>query len=440
MKTPPEPSPDLRGVLIALVVILSTAMFGVMALSGEPSVEVAAAAPPQPQPPAVSLPMQQTLLRMADPAAAAETPRLATDEANLCDYGRVTLLSGRLPTSLVDEARRSLQRASDRLVGSERPFDRARGFFMRLDAAQRRAAEEYVAQRPGCAENEACRSASRVRGSAGDAWTIELARLAASSNDPQAYALAYQACRSHASELTPPTCATLTAARWAQLDPDNALPLLYMAAEAEARRDGAVRDEAVLRLTRAKHASAPWRSWIELTNTPNFSDQPRSQQAAMLDELLALQLAAPVPPYQVLVQYCSPGRMADLGQRQTCNDLAEFLTRRDGSLLAHRTGTAIAGRVGWGGERIESLREEGKLAQSVSAGLGQQRYSCDERDQLAHWLRDVALHGELGAAQRRIKASEAENSAERDGDEEPAPPAAPLRKAFTAAGPVSASR
>jgi hypothetical protein len=351
---------------------------------------------------------QQALLDLADPEAAPPAPPLAQGEAQLCDYGRVQLdPAGGLPASLVGDARRAWQRVADRLIARDDAAERARGYYMNLHAAERRAVEQRIASIPGCAEDDACRN--RVDGTrgAGDEWTVELARLAAGARDAHAYALALYACKDHVGELAPPACAGISAARWAQLDPDNAMPWLYAAAEAEARRDFALRDETLQRLARSRHSNPQWDGWFDLTLAGAVLEQPRSAQAALLDELAGLNFSMPVPPYQLLLQFCSRERVTDAGRRQTCSEIAELLVHADGSLLAHRVGTALGARAGWSADRIATLNDEFEATRLTVAKLtlAPDRYSCDAQAALGDWFRDVSARGELGAARLRIEAS-----------------------------------
>jgi len=84
-----------------------------------------------------------------------------------------------------------------------------------------------------------------------DEMRQQLARLAVASRDPATHALALKACE--ASEVRPAgACAQISAAHWAQLDPDNAVPRIYEAEAAQRRNDPAGVDAALLRAQRPK--------------------------------------------------------------------------------------------------------------------------------------------------------------------------------------------
>lgn len=403
MSLPPEPAKGAtRAVAIAtLTIALVVSALWLRVEAPTDIDEGSAAAPASPG-------WQQALLDLADPQAAEPAPALAHGEAQLCDYGRVQLeRGGGLPASLVGDARRAWQRVADRLIASDKAADRARGYYMNLHAAERRGVEQRIASVPGCADDDACRNRFDGMRGAGDEWTVELARLAAGTRDVHAYALALYACRDHVGELAPPACATISAARWAQLDPDNAMAWLYAAAEADARRDPALRDDTLHRLAQSRRSDPRWDGWFDLTQAGAVVEQPRSAQAALLDELAALNFSMPVPPYQLLLQFCGRERVLDASRRQTCSDIAELLIRNDRSLLAHRVGTALGARAGWSPDRVTALNDEFEAARMTVDQLtsAPERYSCEAQQALGDWLRDVSTHGELGAARLRIEAS-----------------------------------
>jgi hypothetical protein len=114
----------------------------------------------------------------------------------------------------------------------------------------------------------------------------------------------------------------------------------------------------------------------------------------------------PLPPYQLLLQFCGRERILDASRRQTCSEIAELLVRNDGSLLAHRVGTALGARAGWSADRVATLNDEFEAARMTVDQLtsAPERYSCEAQQALGDWLRDVSTHGELGAARLRIEA------------------------------------
>lgn len=86
-----------------------------------------------------------------------------------------------------------------------------------------------------------------------------LVQDAGTSTDPRAYSLALNACAdSDARSGTPvggppppPSCASLNARRWAQLDPGNGVPWLAIFQQARAMRDAAAQEDALAHLTAA---------------------------------------------------------------------------------------------------------------------------------------------------------------------------------------------
>ncbi|MEO5686882.1 MAG: hypothetical protein ABIR54_05920 [Burkholderiaceae bacterium] len=82
-----------------------------------------------------------------------------------------------------------------------------------------------------------------------------LVQAATTSSDARVYALAYRACylAAHWSPIfhqpePPASCHSVTARRWAALDPDNGVPWLAVLAQADEDNDGAIRQDALAHL------------------------------------------------------------------------------------------------------------------------------------------------------------------------------------------------
>ena len=80
----------------------------------------------------------------------------------------------------------------------------------------------------------------------------KMARLAVGSQDPVVYALAVQACKGWAADDYG-ACSLISRAQWAQLDPDNAVPWLELAAEARQNNEPDVEEQAMRMATHARH-------------------------------------------------------------------------------------------------------------------------------------------------------------------------------------------
>jgi len=109
------------------------------------------------------------------------------------------------------------------------PSDRAVGAYLLMHTAVISGAMDFGAKNPGCSENEQCRTQlNQIALQAGSAHREELAQLAATSDNPDVYALGVYACSLY-EPVTDSRCSQLSAEQWARLEPDNAIPWFYVA-------------------------------------------------------------------------------------------------------------------------------------------------------------------------------------------------------------------
>lgn len=205
----------------------------------------------------------------------------------------------------------------------------------------------------GCVSAE-CRDRRQAVPELGEARDA-LARMAVSSTDPGVYALAFRACGINGDGA----CQMLSAEQWAQLDPGNAAPWLYMLSAAHQHSDVALQNEALHRIATAQRSNAGY-----LAVPGQISAAVRSDETSMFAalnmtvEAIGLQAATAIPPYQPLVADCSGVALRDSNRRQTCAAIAEVLVARSDTLLERLIGLRVGQHVGWPAERVDQLRGE----------------------------------------------------------------------------------
>ncbi len=122
---------------------------------------------------------------------------------------------------------------------------------------------------------------ARLRGRDVRGRIEQVARLAASSQDPFVYAMAMEACKGRSAN-DGGSCRLLSTAQWVRLDPDNAVPWRALAAEA---RD---RDEPLAELAALQFADRAARSDVHAGRLPLLVEKAMGPQAASLQRTLAL--------------------------------------------------------------------------------------------------------------------------------------------------------
>ncbi|MBC7995326.1 MAG: hypothetical protein H7Z15_19010 [Rhizobacter sp.] len=122
---------------------------------------------------------------------------------------------------------------------------------------------------------------ARLRGRDVRGRIEQVARLAASSQDPFVYAMAMEACKGRSASDSG-SCRLLSTAQWVRLDPDNAVPWRALAAEA---RD---RDEPLAELSALQFADRAARSDVHAGRLPLLVEKAMGPQGASLQRTLAL--------------------------------------------------------------------------------------------------------------------------------------------------------
>jgi hypothetical protein len=320
--------------------------------------------------------------RAATHAARAAPPARDAGEVEICGFGEVRLPAddpyglNRVPDSL---RRSALDEVDERMLASGDEQVRAAALMI---GAQARDGEAH----------------SRID---------RLARLAGHSQDPVVYAIAVEACRGWTPEQGG-ACQLLSRAQWVHLDPDNALPWLELAAEAEQAHEPDAEAEAMHRAASARRSDA------HAAVLPALVERALvDAHAAPLQRTLALSAswsaqAAWAPPRSGQAYlYCMAEALADANRRQTCDALAQTLAQRGMSLADVSVGIAIGRNVGWPAERLQSLQQEldalgqaGRFQSAVGLDL-----SCEAVERMQDWMRRIAAQGEVQAAREALARS-----------------------------------
>jgi len=217
----------------------------------------------------------------------------------------------------------------------------------------------------------------------------QLAAMAADTRDPRLYSLALRACWFKSLH----ECQALSARRWSELDPDNAMPWLLMLDEAALRHDASGIQEALFHATHASRLAereqAPLQAIVDAAG-----DDPESLVAARTLAIDAIGLAAAqVGP--AAYRTCRTSTPADANLWQQCTALVDLLEHRSDSLSARRIGAAMDRRMTGDSKPMELVAAQ---TQRVLALHLVTSSSCaDLRGKLA-LMRRMAVDGEAAVA------------------------------------------
>jgi len=227
-----------------------------------------------------------------------------------------------------------------------------------------------------------------------------LARVAVGSRDPETYALGFHRCGSAEA------CAQFSSARWAQLEPDNAVPWLYEAESALRRNDPAGVDIALQRASKARTLEPYMATPLRLIDTPEIRSAPPLQASAAVIALTGMAAAMPFPNLQLVMEYCTATAKGAAQRKQVCSDLAEVFTERSTALLGMAIGARIAEQAGWPNERVAAIRARVEALQRVQTMDPKEPYSCAAMERGHRYFADFGRLGEVAAAQRALTAGQ----------------------------------
>jgi hypothetical protein len=248
-----------------------------------------------------------------------------------------------------------LANATSKLLQSNNVSEKATGMYLFAQQAGWDAAESEGLNYPGCKSDSDCAAKPyQARQKAVSANAEPLVKLALASNDVGVYATALYAC----SGSNTGACATISYARWAQMEPDNAAAWMMAASEAEARKDSAARESALQRAVSASDYKTRFPTLTEVLALDEIQAQPPALLASTLSMIVGINAAYPSSWMGGIVRYCGRPEIKDESRRVTCDALATKMAEKDETLLGLMMAKAIGERSGWSTERLQSVKDE----------------------------------------------------------------------------------
>src|SRR5271166_1020599 len=197
----------------------------------------------------------------------------------------------------------------------------------------------------------------------GDAASVEQARdalvqLATGAGDPAVYAMAVHLCNTGEEHSPSGSCQHISLREWANIDPDNAVPWLYVADQARAANDAAAQMDALGRASMAQKIDSYNWSLFAYAQPEMPADATPFEQYYLATELIGYEASWFGPQYTVASKLCSADAVQDGRVRQPCDALAELLVSRGTTLLDLGVGKSIGSHLGWPSERLTGLTQE----------------------------------------------------------------------------------
>jgi hypothetical protein len=222
---------------------------------------------------------------------------------------------------------------------------------------------------------------------------------AVATRDPRVYALAYRTCVAAGSEGV---CGALSARRWAELDPGNAVPWAYVFAQAWQAGDASTQQEAMARMAASERFEDRFFAAAGAVVEHVPDDDPQLAAAASVVVRATGLSAAEMIPLSALTAACRREAGGDANLAQQCRDVADRMYEHSDTLLLRLMGGALYAQATGDETRREVARaEQVAFVEHWSPGTG---FSpCGVARDLLRQARRGARLGELGALRERAR-------------------------------------
>ena len=229
-----------------------------------------------------------------------------------------------------------------------------------------------------------------------------LVQLAVGAGDPAVYAMAVYACRTDVDESANSACPQISLRAWARLDPDNAVPWLLVAREAQEKHDVAGEMQAFSQAAKSRKTDSYNDSLFAFAEPELPKDVTPLQRWNLSLELLGIEAATRDSQYSVASRHCSNEALRNGNVRQQCDALANLFVTKGAILLDLGVGASIGARVGWSAQRVAGIKQESNaLLQSLTQAVPTQNgdlWSCDTVRLGNAYMNERMRLGEVGAA------------------------------------------
>ena len=290
------------------------------------------------------------------------------------------------------------------LANSAAVRDRALGLYIQLSNGGGKVHAQFAQQNPQCDQDPSCGAREDAAVAQARAPTLDaLATLATASNDADAYGLAFLACPARDDARLSGACAQISARQWARIEPQNALPWLFVAGEAAHAAQAPLVADALYQASQATRSDSHWSVFAKVLDAAALQGQGVDVRNDVAMAALGMALATRFAQMQPVLAYCTADAVADPNRHQTCDALAHLLTERSDTAVSLLVGTRMAERLGWSRARVAQLEE----LRDAYLQIGSDRYgpdpaSCTALEQRRAWIARTLSHGEIAAAQGAI--------------------------------------
>lgn len=235
----------------------------------------------------------------------------------------------------------------------------------------------------------------------------DLVLLAIETNDPAIYALALGQCGENNLTMAVGPCQGLSLEHWAQIDPDNAVPWMWLASRADSMVDRVRADEALSRAANASRLD----SYVGAMSALALGALP--PQVAPLEKAVAgadlISISRLVTPVALVANLCSEQALQVAARKQQCSSIANLLATQGSSIFEVVMAAILGKRLGWPEEKWMPLQKESDSYRHApvypwsSAESGDRGFRCPKVLKYDYFIDQLAAHG--GSERAAMKAT-----------------------------------
>jgi hypothetical protein len=253
-------------------------------------------------------------------------------------------------------------------------------------------------------ETNANRSPTQPLSASGLAETSQLINLARNSRDPYVFALGREACRN-----VPSRCNELSAQRFAEIDPDNALAWLEVAAEAQAAGRAEQANGALFRAANANRFESYEAESYRLVQT-HLPATVTALDLRLLNDTVTGSLGTfLVPGYSQAAQLCSSPESAG----KHCAALVRAMAEKSDIVIGVGVAGSIARKIGLDAKTRDAIKErfDGLKYAAYVANSGDSEaadiasFNCANIARENERLKVISESSERGAAEQLLASS-----------------------------------
>jgi hypothetical protein len=234
----------------------------------------------------------------------------------------------------------------------------------------------------------------------------DLVLLALETNDPAIYALALGQCSENNVDMAAGSCRGLSLEHWAQIDPDNAVPWMWIASRADKMHDPVRTDEAFSRAAEASRLD----SYVGAMSALALDALP--PKVAPLEKAVAgadlISISGLVAPVALVTTLCSEQALQVDMRKEQCSSVTNLLAAQGSTMIEVSMAAILGKRLGWPQDKWMPLRKESDSYRNAlsypwseaDAGRG---FRCEQVLRYDYFIDQLAAH--RGSERAAMKAT-----------------------------------